>query len=308
MEYIIVGTVFLFGLAAGSFLNAFLYRMALADGLENGPKDAETSISKGRSYCPKCGHKLSWQNLIPLVSFVLLGGKCGHCKKPVSFQYPLVELAVGLVFLLAWYLAASGEVIHTLTGLRIGYLAAVGSLLIGIFVYDLKHFIIPDKLIFSAIGLAVLWRIFEFLFALTSVEGWLEPWDFIRNFELGIRNSALFINPLASALGASFFFLSIYVLSKGRAMGFGDVKLAFFMGLFLGWPNILVALFFAFFLGAVAGVFLILQKKKGWRSQVPFGPFLVAGVLFALLFGDTLARLYLSLIGWQVYNDVIIIL
>ena len=237
--------IFLLGLAVGSFLNAVIFR------LEKG----ENAL-KGRSYCPQCKHQLSFDDLIPVLSFVLLKGKCRYCKKPISWQYPLVEISTAAVFLLIFFTQ----------GLNF-YLWSIASLLIVIFVYDLKYYLIPDIILYLAIGVAFLYRIFKHV-------GSLE-------------------NALVSAIFASAFFLAIYLLSKGKWMGFGDVKLAFFMGLFLGFPNILIALYSAFFAGAVVGVVLIVAKKKKMNSQVPFGPFLVGGTFFALLFGQSIAHWYL---------------
>ncbi|TSC54172.1 MAG: leader peptidase (prepilin peptidase) / N-methyltransferase, partial [Parcubacteria group bacterium LiPW_30] len=139
--------------------------------------------------------------------------------------------------------------------------------LIIIFVYDLKHYIIPDKVLFPAIGIVFLEQlIFSFRFL-----------DF---------------NPLWAGLGAGAFFLFFFLVSGGRWMGFGDVKLAFFMGLFLGFPNIVVALFLAFFLGAIIGVGLIIFGSKNLKSEVPFGPFLITGTFIALFWGQEIIQWY----------------
>jgi leader peptidase (prepilin peptidase)/N-methyltransferase len=110
-----------------------------------------------------------------------------------------------------------------------------------------------------------------------------------------LGNLELLLNPLISALLASSFFLTIVLVSKGKWMGLGDVKLAFFMGLFLGWPNILVALFLAFFFGAIIGIGLIAFSKKTLKSEVPFGPFLIIGTFVVLFFGENLINWYLNL-------------
>jgi prepilin signal peptidase PulO-like enzyme (type II secretory pathway) len=156
-------------------------------------------------------------------------------------------------------------------------------LLIIIFVYDLKHFIILDKIIFPAIAITVLYRLFGILnFSHWPLIGTSFQWIEIGNF-------------LGAAFAASLFFLAIVLVSKGRWMGMGDVKLAFLMGLFLGFPNILAALFFAFFIGAIIGVGLILAKKKTLKSEVPFGPFLVVGTFIALFWGERIINWYLNL-------------
>ena len=149
------------------------------------------------------------------------------------------------------------------------------------FFFDLKYYIIPDKIIYPAILIVGIWNL------VYGIWGQNTPYA-IRYTVYEIRDT------IYSALGAAGFFLAIYLISKGKWMGFGDVKLAFLMGLFLGFPKILVALFLAFFIGAIIGIGLILAKKKTLKSEVPFGPFLVAGTFLALFFGEKLISWYLN--------------
>ena len=255
--------VFLLGLTVGSFLNA------VVDRLEKGE-----SALRGRSYCPHCKHQLAWQDLIPVASFLMLGGKCGYCKGRISPQYPIIEIATGLIFLiLSLKLQVSNlNQVSSIEILNVFYLWTIASFLVILFVYDLRHYILPDRILFPAIGLALLWD----LLALRS---------------LGEGGSFV-----VSGFAAAAFFLTIFLLSRGRAMGFGDAKLALFMGLFLGWPNILVALFAAFFSGALVGIVLIVLKKKGMKSEVPFGPFLIGGTFLALLWGKEIVDWYLKFV------------
>lgn len=271
--------IFLFGLIIGSFLNAVVYRM----------KNGE-SVLKGRSHCPNCSHVLLWQDLIPVLSFVFLGGKCRYCKNPISWQYPLVEIATALLFLQIFNAQpaspAGGFPISNLQNFSLPYFWIIASFLIIIFVYDLKYYLIPDSIVYSAVGVAFLYKIFEVLS--------FNSWDLIGNLKFEIENLGSLENAFASAFLTSLFFLAIYLISKGRWMGFGDVKLTFFMGVFLGFPNIVVALFFAFFMGAVVGIVLIAEKKKHLRSEVPFGPFLIAGTYIALFWGQNIMNWYLQ--------------
>lgn len=246
--------VFIFGLLIGSFLNCFIYRLELKEF-----QNKSYSPFKGRSFCPNCKHVLAWYDLIPVVSFFILRAKCRYCSKKISIQYPLVELLTGLIFLYfflsySWPLAI--------------YYTLVSCFLIIVFVFDLKHFIIPDVIVFPAIIMA---------------------------FFYGILNSSLL--GIYSGLGAGLFFLLIFLLSKGKWLGFGDVKLALFMGLFLGYPQILIGLFLSFFIGAIIGIILILFKKKGLKSEVPFGPFLVIGTYLGLLWGREIFDWYLKLLA-----------
>jgi len=238
------------GLAVGSFLNCVIYRL-----------ESNQSFLTGRSFCPKCKHVLAWYDLVPVLSFLWLSGKCRYCKKPISLQYPLVELATSLLFvLLFWHF---GLVID----LMFGFL--ISAFLVIIFVYDLKHYLIPDKVIYPAISVALVYDLL-----ISDIHGMSEI--------------------LISAFGAAAFFAVIVFGSRGRWMGAGDIKLAFLTGLLLGWPNILVALFFAFFSGAIIGIGLILANRKSFKSEVPFGPFLVAGTLIALFWGERIINWYLS--------------
>ena len=300
--------VFLFGLIGGSFLNSFLCRFNLP-----------VNIRKSkRSFCPHCQHLLSWKDLIPLLSFVILRGRCRYCKKPISLQYPLVELATGVLFLLITNLTCkAGSCILPLLSftpfspsvpsvpfsffslsspsspfslfslfslpplfslLHFLYLLTITSFLIIIFVFDLKYFVIPDRIIYPAIVITLLYRLFETL-----------------KFGINSQLLSFLAIPLLSAFGAALFFLTIFLISGGKWLGFGDVKLAFFMGLFLGFPNILVALFFAFSIGAIIGIGLIVFKKKKLKSEVPFGPFLVTGTFIALFWGEEIINWYLSI-------------
>lgn len=234
--------VFIFGLIIGSFLNCVIYRL-----------EEDRSFLQGRSFCPHCKHKLGFFDLIPILSFLVLKGKCRYCRKPISWQYPLVELATAVIFVVAFSILHS--VFHIL----------ISAFLIVIFVYDLKHYLIPDKVIYPAIGTALIYDLLV--------------------FDLGT---------FGAALSAAAFFAAIVLVSQGKWMGMGDVKFAFLMGLILGLPQTLVALFFAFLSGAIIGIGLILSRKKSLKSEVPFGPFLVAGTLVALFWGEGIINWYLS--------------
>lgn len=284
MEILIYFLIFIFGLIVGSFLNCVIYRL-----------EKNESFLKGRSYCPKCKHTLSWWDLIPIFSFLILKGKCRYCSKKISLQYPLVEIVTGLLFLLIFnfqfppivesFAFTTGQAIFNLVDLC--FMLYVSCSLIVIFVYDLKHYIIPDKVIYPAITITFIYRFFEF---------WsLNHWDLFRNLKLEIGNLEPLTLTILSAIGAASLFLLIVLVSRGKWMGVGDIKLAFFMGLFLGFPKILVALFSAFFIGAIIGIGLIATGKKTLKSEVPFGPFLVTGTFLALFLGEQIVNWYSSL-------------
>ena len=256
LETLIFFLIFIFGLIVGSFLNCLIYRLEIGE-----------SFLSGRSYCPNCKHILSFKDLIPVFSFLILRGKCRYCGKKISWQYPLVELATGILFVLVMNYTFPNPLVT-------GYWLLVTSLLIIIFVSDLKYYVIPDKVIYPTIVLTFIFHLFEI-------------------FEFGTFEPIL--NSFLSAILASLFFLTIVLISRGKWLGIGDVKLVFFMGLILGYPNILLALFLAFFIGAVVGVILIILGKNTLKSEIPFGPFLVTGTFLAMFFGERIVNFYLNL-------------
>ena len=229
----------LFGLAVGSFLNVLIDRL---------PKGLD--VIAGRSHCDYCKKNLRWFELIPILSFVFQRGTCRRCHKKLSWQYPLVEIATGVGFVL---LAPS-----------YWYWLIFSSLLV-IFVADLKYQIIPDSMVVMGV---------------IGVIG-----------AIGVTGE----NILAGA-GVSAFFLLLWLVTRGKGMGFGDVKLAFFMGLLLGFPNIIIASYLAFLTGAASGVILIILRKKKLKEKIAFGPFLVAGTVIALIWVEQLLTVWRRLL------------
>lgn len=249
--------IFIFGLMIGSFLNCVIWRLY-----------KEESFLIGKSYCPHCHHSLGFWDLFPVLSFVFLKGKCRYCHKNISFQYPLVELATAIIFSLIY--------LHLgIISLSFIFWLIIISFLIIIFVFDLKYFIIPDEVIYPAIFLSIIWLLYSFFIGTTT------------NHEI--------ILTIISALGASLFFFLIWFFSKGMAMGFGDVKLALLVGLLLGFPNTIVGLFLGFLLGAIIGSIMVFLKQKGFSSEVPFAPFIIAGAIISFFFGNSIVNWYLSL-------------
>jgi len=280
MTYFII---FIFGICIGSFLNVVILRLGTGEG-----------IVRQRSHCVRCGHILAWYDLIPVLSFFLLVGKCRYCGEKISWQYPTVELATGVLFVaVIFWILGPGNLFEILN-LSLGFLIKlffwffVTACLIVVFAYDLRHYIILDKIVYPAIIITFLFRLFEIWnlptrLASESVANW------------GFGNWQPFLTYLLVAVGAALFFLVIVLITRGKGMGIGDIKLVFLMGLILGWPQILVALFLAFLVGALVGVALILTKRKGWKSQVPFGPFLVLATFISLFFGSFLANWWFGL-------------
>ena len=261
-EILIDTFFFFFGLVVGSFLNVLAFRIPEQEGW----------VAGGRSRCRSCLKKLTWHELIPVVSFLVLRGKCLSCRSAISAQYPLVEVACGIAFLLVWKF--SGTAVHISSAAFTMVYALFGlCVLMVVFLTDLRHFLIPDRVMVPAIGIAV------FAVALNK---------FLFLCELpGIPCSASGV--LFSQLGAGFF-LALVTVSGGRWMGLGDVKLAIFMGLFLGFAKLAVALLIAFFAGSVVGIILILLCKKNLKSEVPFGAFLAPATAISFFLGEPLLK------------------
>ncbi len=245
--------IFILGLIIGSFLNAVIFRL----------KEDESFIG-GRSRCMHCSHALSWLDLVPVFSFIFLRGRCRYCKKQISFQYPLVELITATVFALIAY-----NLQPTTYNLNFWFSCVMASFFIVIAVYDYKHYLILDKIVFPALGLVTIYNIF----------------------------SGNFIEGLLGAAMVAGFFAAQYYLSKGRWIGFGDVKLGLVLGSLLGVKLGIIMLIVAYCLGAIVGIFLIAVGRKKLGSELPFGVFLSFSAIIMMIVGQRLAEWYFNLIG-----------
>lgn len=281
LNYFLFLLVFVFGLIIGSFLNCVIYRLELKEIFLNNKQREKTSFWRGRSFCPHCQQILAWYDLVPIFSFIFLRGKCRYCQQKISWQYPLVEIATGflfwLIFLLQFDLILQTDFAFNqavFNYLNLFYYWLIAAFLVVIFVFDLKHYLIPDQVIYPAIIMAGIYSL-QFLFS---------------------SEFSIFLSLLLSGLGAAAFFLSIVLLSRGRWLGVGDIKLAFLMGLLLGWPAILAALLLAFYIGAIIGLGLIFSGRKKIKSEIPFGPFLAVGTLLVLFWGEELVSWYQGLL------------
>lgn len=261
--------IFFVGAAVGSFLGVVVDRITTGE-----------SIWKGRSHCDHCRHKLHPMDLIPLISFFLLDKKCRYCHKHLSWFYPIIEVVVGLAFVLLALVIFQGSM-ALLFNLNYVFLflfqSSLVSILIAIFFIDLKYGIIPFKLVLLAGALTFIWYLL------------LPTLYFNENelFLLGIRTDIL--NAVMAALGAGVFFFAIFLVTKGRGMGFGDVVYAVLMGFVIGFPNVLLGLYIAFITGAAVALILILLKKKHYKGgTIPFGPFLVLGTIISMLWGNAI--------------------
>lgn len=256
--------IFILGTIIGSFLNVVIYR------LNSGRK-----IVNDSSMCMSCGHKLRWYELIPVVSYFIQGCKCRKCRSKISAQYPIVEILTGLIFV-----AVSVKFLPFLMFSFWLYVAYVSlylilfSLLIVMFVYDLKHKIIPNKLVFPFIFLSFLTMVIN-LMLFGNIFSWVAILDILAGVIVALP------------------FALIWLFSKGRLMGLGDAKLMMGIGWMLGISTGAFAIILAFWIGAVVGLILMAfaKRKIGFKTEVPFAPFLILGVFIAFLFGFDLSTL-----------------
>lgn len=254
MNFVLVALFFVFGTIVGSFLNVVIFRMNTSRSLG------------GRSACMSCVKKLSWYELIPILSFVFQGGRCRGCKTKISKQYPTVEFVTGVLFagLFCKFSDLFWQAPHVFLGYYV-YFGLLFSTLIVISVYDFRHKIIPDQL---SLFLGVVAFLGLFVFQ-------------ARGLAFGLPNLWDVLVPIivASVFG------SMWLLSRGAWMGLGDAKLVLGLGFMLGFKMFLSAVALSFWIGATVGLVLISVKKlRGLKSEMPFAPFLVLGSLIAFFF------------------------
>lgn len=244
-----LGFASLLGLIWGSFFNVCIVRI---------PQDK--SVVRNRSHCQSCHKSLKWYHNIPVLSYVLLGGKCAFCKAPISLQYPLVEILSAVFFAYLWW-------IYGWSPSWLCYTVFVSMLLI-ITVIDLKHMIIPDELSLSGIVLGLVSVFFT---------GDIVWWESL----------------LGAALGGGIFLgiaLLYEKLTKQEGLGGGDIKLLAMIGAWLGIQSVLIVIIISSALGSLVGLSLILTKRKNLKTAIPFGPFLAIAAILYLLWGLPLRR------------------
>lgn len=263
-EYMIVALLALLGLLLGSFVNALVWR--LHEGMD---------WVKGRSECPHCHHKLASKDLVPVLSWLSLGGRCRYCHKPIP-DSPLVELALPVLFLIsytAWPLPLQGLGLYEFIFWLIFLVA-----FLALAVYDLRWYLLPDVIVFPIIGLA----------AIQVLGSWIwfdHSWQAI-------------VGPLLGAALLSGIFALLHFISKGKWIGFGDVKLAIALGLLAGsMAHALLLLFIACIIGSIIAVPLIVMGKAGRKSHLPFGPLLLAGMVVVQLWGTAIVTWYVNLLA-----------
>lgn len=269
-EFIYPFFIFVFGAIIGSFLNVCIYRL---------PR--EESIVFPPSSCPECKTKLKFYENIPLVSYLVLRGRCAHCGKKIDFRYFLVEFLTAVSALVLF--------LHFKTHYVFLYYFLFTCLLIVVFFIDFEHKLILDEVTYPFTFAAIAGSLF-LPKALMSAAQTVFIWS--------VKNAMMcnLLNSIAGAvLGVLFFYFIRFfgsILAKQEAMGLGDVKFAMLIGAFLGWQKALVAFFIAFFIGAFAAVFLIIFFKKRGKDEIPFGTFMALGAGIAIFYADAIIKFY----------------
>lgn len=283
--------LFVLGLLVGSFINVITLRYEPEQNL------LSRKIIGGRSRCPNCLKKLSWYELIPLVSFFVQKGKCRSCGIGLSWQYPMVEVITGLVFFAIPWSLNNPLIINNLHNYQ--FLVSliwilIFSLFVILFIIDLRHSIIPNQVNLSLGVLGLL---------LTAINGYYNKFGLLNGSFMGpyaaifdLRDN-IWINHLFAAFCGLFVFGALIFISRGRAMGWGDFKLIIVLGLIFGWPDILMIMFLSFLIGAAVSLVFLIRKKKTMKDAIPFGPFLVIGSALTFFLGYQIIQGYFSLFG-----------
>lgn len=240
--------VLLFGILIGSFLNVCIYRIPRKEDIVYTP-----------SHCMSCGHRIKWYDLVPVFSWLALGGKCRYCKTKLAKQYPAIELINGMAYMGIFFLLGFNSQAFIMSILFSALLVAS--------MIDFKWKIIPNGIV-----------IFIFIVGIINV----------------IFFSKTYIDSLIGFFAVSTILMIINILTKGQ-MGMGDVKLMAVCGLILGWQQILLALMIGSIIGSIVGLTLIALKKTSRKEQIPFGPYLSVGIMIAALWGERIINMYLNL-------------
>ncbi len=242
--------IFLYGIIIGSFFNVCIHRLPINE-----------SVITPRSHCTNCKTLLSGFDLVPIMSYILLGGKCRYCHIPFSIQYLIVELLTGIIFLLLYFQYGLGFLYIFFIGIT--------SILICITFIDYNCKIIPDRLIFLVFLLGLLYRLV--LYTL-------------------IKEKSIVTNGILGFLLGGGIFLILAIISNG-GMGGGDIKLIAMLGICFGWKDIVVISFLSFIVGGIISVFLLIFKIKSLKDPIPFAPFISFGTLILILYKDFIIKL-----------------
>ena len=292
MNILTVVAIGLLGLVFGSFVNALVWRLHEKEAVNEErvvvakKKDStkklqaldtrlqDLSITKGRSMCPACHHTLAAKDLVPVFSWLYLRGKCRYCRATIP-DSPVVELAATALFVLAYYAWPLG--FHGVGLLEFIFCLVFIVFFVALAVYDLRWFLLPDRLVFSLVAVAAV--------EVVSVAIWQHSW-------------AAAWQPAAGALIIFGLFYGLFQVSKGVWIGGGDVKLAIALGLIVASPlRAFLVIFFASLLGTLASLPQLGRGKQGLKTHIPFGPYLLAATLIVLLSGTHIVDWYVNLLA-----------
>lgn len=291
------GLGLIIGLLIGSLANALAQR------------SLTNTTFLGRSYCPHCRKQLRWYDLLPVFSFVFLKGKCRYCQKKIPLEYLLTEVSMGV---LISYLLTITLPIDLLNNFTFASILPISEAILGIFIIfvmvttlitDLKQGIIPDRItqpstIIVLIFLCLITVVKIILIYLSIINSALGKYLLPPMSDYFYRHALYAAEPLiwgvVSAIGIGLFFMALILVTRGRGMGGGDLKLGIFIGLVLGFPNAVVALMLSFLVGSIAGVGLLLTGKRKLGQTIPFGPFLSIGTIAALFWGEAIMKWYFN--------------
>jgi len=269
----VTAILFLFGVILGSFVNALVWRLRKRE-TAKGIVAPKYSISRGRSMCVHCKHELAPKDLIPVVSWLMLRGKCRYCKKPISAQYPVVEVITGVLFAVSY--AFWQFPIDSIAGVGVLAVWLVSLvILIALAIYDIHWYELPDRLVFPLIGLALVFA---------SLSAYAQR-------DITILAESLFGSVLIFSL-----FWVLFQVSKGEWIGGGDVKIAFALGAFAGGATqSLLVIFIASLLGTLLAIPSLLKTGAIKGVKIPFGPYLIAATILVVLFGNSVISWYQNL-------------
>lgn len=285
----IIILLFIFGLVIGSFLNVVAFRYSEEKNLFS------AGHLGGRSKCQHCYQQLSWYELIPVLSFLFQKGKCWICYKKLSWQYLLVELASGLIFLLPFYFFSNSDFTAPYALIQSILWVLVFLTFLLIWAIDFRLYLIPDELNLVLAGLGLILADFKNLYGqFGQFSG-----SFLGSYAalFGLRDN-LWTNHFAAALVGAGLVAAIILLSRGRGMGMGDLKLMAALGLLFGWPDILMIFILASVIGAAVSLILMGLRKKTMQSHLPLGPFLVLGAWLTFFFGEVILKAYFNFFGF----------
>jgi leader peptidase (prepilin peptidase)/N-methyltransferase len=279
--------LFLIGASFGSFLNVLYFRYQPDKFL------LSRDIIKGRSYCPKCHKTLSFYELIPVISFIIQSGKCRSCKQKISFQYILIEVLSGLIFVFTPLFLKNNFItffskihnIYYFWGLSFIWSIILLTLIL-IALIDLKFQIIPNELNLFLLFLGIILSVLQF-YNWNDFYSLLGPYGAL----LGFKNN-LIINKLIALLFSIILFGGLVALTFGRGMGMGDVKLMIALGIVFGWPEIIIISILSFILGGIISIITLILKRKTMKSLLPFGPFIIVSSFLVMFFGYEILKFY----------------